>query len=402
MVNITESLKSLLKKAAKALSGFKRREFEAEVTNEYFDGSPYKAERIMGWDRETVKKGQKELETGIRCIDNYKMRGNKKIEDKNPQLIDDILELVEPKSQVDPQFKNSFIYTRITGEGVLRELIEKKGYKEEDLPCVRTIRNILNRQGYKMRRVQKSKPQKKIPEVDMIFENVWRENAQSDMNKNSLRISIDTKDKVKIGEFSRGGKSRGQEAKKAGDHDMDVLARLVPVGILDVVSGESTIIFGTAVETSDLIVDSLELWWDRDKCKYEYIDELVINIDNGPQVGSSRTQFIKRMVEFADKTGLRIRLVYYPPYHSKYNPIEHVWGVLEKHWNGTILDKIETAIEWASTMTWRGIKPIVHYIKDVYEKGVRVAKKEMKYYEARIKRAAILAKWDVTIEPVLG
>ena len=123
----------------------------------------------------------------------------------------------------------------------------------------------------------------------------------------------------------------------------------------------------------------------------------MINLDNGPHVNSHRTWFIKRMVEFAEKTGLKIRLVYYPPYHSKYNPVERVWGILENHWNGEILNSIETALEWAQTMTWNKISPVVHLLTNVYETGKTLTEDEMKIYEARIKRNKQLLKWDVMI-----
>ena len=135
---------------------------------------------------------------------------------------------------------------------------------------------------------------------------------------------------------------------------------------------------------------------------YPHIKELVINLDNGPQNSSYRTQFVKRITEFADETGLRIHLVYYPPYHSKYNPIERCWGALEKHWNGTILDSVEKTIKWAGTMTWKGIKPVIKLIDKVYEKGARLTKKEMGKYADRLKRSTKLPKWDVNIEPIFG
>ena len=128
---------------------------------------------------------------------------------------------------------------------------------------------------------------------------------------------------MNISESSRNGKSRDLETPEGGDHDMESIAKLVPCGILEVVEGKLSIIVGNSKETSDFIVDSIEQWWDKRKSIYTNIDELVINIDNGPSVESYRTQFIKRMIEFSDANNLRIHLVYYPPYHSKYNPIEH-------------------------------------------------------------------------------
>jgi hypothetical protein len=261
---------------------------------------------------------------------------------------------------------------------------------------------MLNRLGYNRKRVQKSKPVKKIKQVDEIFANVHEANKDSDDDPESLRISIDAKAKLNIGPFSRNGKSRGLESRKAADHDMNPEAKLVPYGILDVMSGLLTIIFGTSYETSDFIVDCIENWWDANTPRYLHIKELVINLDNGPNNSSSRTQFICRMAEFSCRTGLKIRLLYYPPYYSKYNPIERCWGILEEHWNGELLNSVSKAINWATTMTWKGIEPAVSLINKIYEKGVKLTKKEMIKYEDRIERSKNLPKWDVTIEPVCG
>jgi len=176
----------------------------------------------------------------------------------------------------------------------------------------------------------------------------------------------------------------------------------VPVGILEPTTEVLTICVGTSKETSDLIVACLEQWWEDNQSRHATLEERVIDLDGGPHVHSHRTQFIKRMVEFVDQTGLAVRLVYYPPYHSKYNPIERCWGVLETHWNGTLLNSVETAIKWASTMTWNGVKPVVHLLNKFYEKGVKLTKKAMKVYEERLQRSETLAKWDVSIEPKFG
>ena len=140
-------------------------------------------------------------------------------------------------------------------------------------------------------------------------------------------------------------------------------------------SGTLTILFGTSRETSDFIADCLEQWWTTNQDRFGYLRELVINLDNGPNNSSLRTQFIKRMVEFADRHNLRIVLVYYPPYHSKYNPIERCWGILEEHWNGTLLNTVDTVFEWTRTMTWKGVCPSVTLLDQTYETGVRLAKK---------------------------
>ena len=185
-------------------------------------------------------------------------------------------------------------------------LIMEKDWRDEDLPCEKTIGTILNRLGYCLRRVQKAKPLKKIPETDDIFDNLNEINKDSDLHEDSLRISIDTKAKVDLCDSSRGGTSRCKKAVKASDHDMGIKNKLAPFGILNVMTGLLTILFGTSFETSDFIVDCLELWWDDNKEQYRQIKQLVIYLDNGPQNSSHRTQFMKRMIEFADKNNLEI------------------------------------------------------------------------------------------------
>jgi hypothetical protein len=240
---------------------------------------------------------------------------------------------------------------------------------------------------------------KKIPQTDAIFENVFRENQASDENPKSLRVSIDTKAKVKIGNLSRGGKARTLEAKEADDHDTEWQAVLVPFGILNTQSDQLSIYLGQSAETSDFIVDCLTAWWHDNQHDYRDLDEWVIDLDGGAATRSDRTQFIKRMVELSIATNLRIRLIYYPPYHSKYNPIERCWAALENYWNGAILDSIEATVQWASNMTWKGIAPIVHQIEATYEKGIKVLSDELEQYRPFWQRSETLPKWDVTIVP---
>ena len=138
---------------------------------------------------------------------------------------------------------------------------------------------------------------------------------------------------------------------------MEIKEKLVPYGILDVLGGLLTILFGTSRQTSDFIADCLQQWWDTNKDRYTHIEQLVINLDNEPENSSFRTQFMNRMVAFADHNNLEIVFVYYPPYHSKYNPIERCWGILEEHWNGTLLNTRETVLQWARTMTLERYSP---------------------------------------------
>jgi hypothetical protein len=241
---------------------------------------------------------------------------------------------------------------------------------------------------------------KKIAETDAIFEHVFAANLAADEHPKTLRLSIDSKAKVKIGNLSRGGKDRGLKAVQADDHDSEWLAVLVPFGILNTETDQLSIYFGQSAETSDFIVDCLGQWWQDHQAEYTHLDALTIDLDGGSATRSNRTQFIKRMVEFSRTTHLKIHLVYYPPYHSKYNPIERCWAALENYWNGAILNSIEAAIHWATNMTWKGIAPIVHLLHTLYDKGIKVPLPELEAsYLPFWQRSEPLPKWDITIHP---
>jgi hypothetical protein len=163
-------------------------------------------------------------------------------------------------------------------------------------------------------------------------------------------------------------------------------------------TGALTLLFGTQ-ETSDFWVDGLKRWWAQVQGGYGHIRRLVIYLDNGPNNSGSRTQFLKRMIEFADWSGLVIRLVYYPPYHSKYNPIERCWSALEQKWGGALLNGLKVILQHARRMTWKGMHPVVKRLHGLYPAGVCLTKKEMKPYEARLQRSKTLPKYDITIKP---
>jgi hypothetical protein len=207
---------------------------------------------------------------------------------------------------------------------------------------------------------------------------------------------------VKIGEFSRGGVARGQEAVRAADHDMHPEAVLAPAGILEVDTQQLNLVFGTSRDTSDFVADCLELWWTNRQAAHRGVRRLLIDLDNGPEIGSSRTQFMKRLVEFSDRHRLTLELAYYPPYHSKYNLVERCWGILENHWNGALLSTVRTALAWAQTMTWRGVTPIVHLLDRTYETGVRLTPSLFRPIAARLERSTTLPKWSVVIQPQPG
>jgi hypothetical protein len=213
-----------------------------------------------------------------------------------------------------------------------------------------------------------------------------------------LRISLDAKATVKVGPFARGGKSRVSTA--AADHDFQPAALVTPVGILLPMLDELFLYGITSKVTSDCLADCIERWWETVRLRFAHITMLLINLDNGPENHSRRTQFMQRMVSFAQRTGLTVRLAYYPPYHSKYNPIERCWGILERHWNGALLDSIDAVIQFAATMTWKGSHPLVELVTTTYKTGVKLTKAAMQAVEAQLTRRPGLEKWFVDIRPI--
>ncbi len=202
-----------------------------------------------------------------------------------------------------------------------------------------------------------------------------------------------------IGEVSRGGLTRGDN--QTCDHDLGLHEKYIPCGIVEEDRGQLHITFGSSSKTSDFLVDVLEAWWAAlDEAEQVAMARLQIKMDNGPESSGKRTQFLQRMVAFCDAIGKPIQLRYYPPYHSKYNPIERCWGILELHWNGTKLVDMETMVEWAKTMTWKGIHPIVELSRKLYQKGVALSKRAMQAVEARLARHPELPQWDILIHPV--
>ena len=181
-------------------------------------------------------------------------------------------------------------------------------------------------------------------------------NEEADASEQVLRLSLDAKAIVKVGPFARGGKDRVPT--RAADHDFQPAATVTPVGIFLPASDELFLYGVTSKVTSDCLVDRLVDWWETVKEHFPLVRTLLINLDNGPESHSRRTQFMQRLVEFALRYQLTIRLAYYPPYHSKYNSIERCWGILEQHWNGALLDSVDAVIQYARTMTWKGNHPV--------------------------------------------
>jgi hypothetical protein len=386
--------KYILIESINKLKSSDKRKALAQIAKEIGKGGQSIVASEFNVSRDTIRKGRYELESGFKIVDAHNAKGRKKIEERLPKLMDDIKDIVDSQSQTDPNFKTTRLFTRLTVKEIRHQLILQKGYTDDGLPTNQTLNNKVNELGYNLKKVQKVNPIKKIPETDKIFENIKDVRKNYGGKENTVIISIDAKDRVKIGDFSRGGKSRNDV--KAVDHDFSA-NYVTPFGILDLNNDNVAITLTESKLTADFIVDVIEDYWINNYLKIK--DTLVIHSDNGPENNSRRTQFIKRVMEFAVKYNITIVLAYYPPYHSKYNPIERVWGALEKHWNGSILDSLDVVYKFTQNMTWKGKRPSVKVTENSYDTGVTVEKNIMTICETALYRAKEIGKWFIIIEP---
>jgi len=391
-----EKVKYILSSVTKKITnGAKRREAAAEIAKAYGSGGQTFAANELRMSRNTVRKGTQEIDSGEKIEDRFDLRGRKKATELLPELENQIKTILDSQSQADPKFQTDRLYTNMSVGEIRKQLIMQYGYTDEVLPTERTLCTIVNDMRYTVKTVKKTEPKEKTNETELIFENINRLHEIASVDDNTIRLSTDTKDKVKVGDYSRGGTSRVNV--KANDHDF-CDEHLVPFGIMDVKGKTVDVFLSETKVTADFQVDMLYAYWERNGYAGSG-KKLLLNLDNGPENNSRRTQFVKRMIEFSIDNDTEVTLAYYPPYHSKYNPIERAWGVLEKHWGGELLDSKETIVKYIETATYDHNYMKAEIIDAVYETKVKVNKKSMNIYEKALERIAGLEDYFVRISP---
>jgi hypothetical protein len=205
MDDSVERYDALIRSGARRLTGYQRRSFQAEVATALCGGCARQAERRFGWGRQTVEKGLHELRHGIRCLEDFAARGRRRSEDEDPRLAADIRAIVEPHTYADPELKSPRRYTNLSAAEV-RDALIARGYTGEELPSERTMRDILNRMNYRLKRIRKGQPLKETPQTDAIFANVAAARQQARDDPEVLEISMGAKAKVAPGDYVRGGR----------------------------------------------------------------------------------------------------------------------------------------------------------------------------------------------------
>lgn len=343
--------------------------------------------------RKFVKKCSIIVSNNIEVISNKHNCGRRKITSLYPELENDIKVIIEGRLYTDPHFETEQLFCSLTIDQIMEELIKKEKYKLGFISRS-SLANLLNKMGYNLKKVKRTKPLKKIEETDAIFENVKLKKEKALNEENTALISIDTKDKIILGPYSRKGKSRVNV--EACDHELTNNC-FIPFGILDIKTNKTYFYNFANKPTSTAIVDCIDDYLSDKLCT-----KLVILLDNGPDNSGRRTAFLKSLVDLSDKYQIEIELVYYPPYHSKYNPIERIWARLEMMWNGMLLLSQKICNKVMEKLTWNKVRSTVKYIDKEYEKGVIYSKEVMSQYEGiNIHRDSKLKKWSIIITPLI-
>ena len=325
-------------------------------------------------------------------------RGRKKVEDKFPEIKNQIRDILNHYEYTDSHFKTETLFVDLSLQNLRNELIHRYGYTEKTCPCRSTLLRILNDLGYKIQKVKKTKVLDKIPETDAIFENINETKQFISKSSNVVAIiSIDDKNRKKIGNISDNGYSWFK--RQSLDHDTNFNCTVVPFGILDLKTNETFVYCNKGSSTANFKVDCIEQYLINKKEIFD-IKRLIIFLDNGPENSSRRTLWIKCLIDLAKKYNVSIELVYYPPYHSKYNPIERYWARLQLSWSGLIINTVDKLIETINKVNWKGVNTQATLVNKEYKKGISIEKDELKILERKhVYREEGIEKWSLVITP---
>ena len=310
------------------------------------------------------------------CVFKRETRGRKKFEITHPCIVSNIEEICENTKHIDKSLQDEILYTDVTLRNVREKLQDNYGYTGKDLPSIKTIRRIMTeRLGYKITKVKKDLIFKRVAETDSIFNNVFKKLKEIKDDITIAAISIDDKVAKYIGVLSGGGSSWFEE--HALDHDTNPEYIAKPFGIMDLKTKIVRVFCTISNSTANFKVDCIEEYL-RQKIKENILlKKLVIFLDNGPENSMRRKLWIKRIIELSIKYNIVIELVYYPPYCSKYNLIEHFWGVLQKHWGRLIINNFDKLIGAINTTKWANINAKGYLRIKEYQKGEQVDNKEL-------------------------
>src|SRR5271168_3362281 len=334
--------------------------------------------QASGMSRNTVIKAEREVSEGIEPTERQRAIGGGEIksEDKQPGLLEALDELVHPETRGNPM---SYMRWTSKSTGKLATELVRQGYKITD----DTVGRILRSLGYSLQAPSKQKEGGAHPDRDAQFVYLNKEIGRF-MKAGQPVISVDTKKKEIVGEFSNGGRELHPigEPTRTKTHDFvdKELGRAVPYGVYDLANDEGWVSVGDTADTATFAVESIRRWWDQmGSDRFPEATRLLVTADAGGSNGHRLKLWKVELAKLAAETGLEITVCHYPPGTSKWNRIEHrMFSFITMNWRGKPLTSLRTVIELISaTATTTGLTIQADYDPGWYPKGVKITDAEL-------------------------
>ena len=354
--------------------------------------------RATGMSRSTIIKGMREIREKKELKNRIRERGGgrKKETDKNPEIREELIRLVESSTRGDPQRP---LIWESKGLRRLSSELKQKGY---DVSHV-LVEKLLHEMEYNLKSNRKTDEGKNHPDRNLQFEHI-NSRAIEFMKENQPVISVDTKKKELIGNF----KNNGREWKPKGEYDevnvYDFMqlaeGKAVPYGIYDMKLNEGYVNVGIDHDTAEFAVNSIRKWWELMGIRrYPDAKRLMITADGGGSNGSRVKLWKIKLQEFSSESGLEISVCHFPPGTSKWNKIEHrLFSFITKNWRGKPLVSYEVVVNLiANTRTDKGLKVECSLDRDEYEKGIKISNEQMSRLNMTLDE--FHGEWNYTINP---
>jgi len=354
----------------------KRRYAAVEVLKLGRGGTKYIA-KVLKCSRRTILRGLKDL-FALPKGSKHKKRirkpggGRKRYDKTHPEIDEKFLEVLKKHTAGDPMDK-TVLWTDLPPWQIAKLLEKEHGIKVSKT----VIRKLLKKHNYRRRKAQKKKTMKEVPHRNEQFENIARLVTEYEASDNPI-VSMDTKKKEYLGNFYRDGHLYTTKELQVYDHDFNNFADgvVIPHGIYDLKRNTAYINLGISKDTTEFACDCIRNWWyNQGRCDYPNATSILILCDGGGSNSSRYYIFKEDLQKLADELGVKIRIAHYPPYCSKYNPIEHrLFPHVTRACQGVIFKSAEIVKElMEKTSTSKGLKVTVQIIDKVYELERKVA-----------------------------
>ena len=378
MTSYPAEIEQSMKKFYDTLSEKDKRRYAAIEALKLGHGGIVYISKVLGCDRDTASQGIQDL-TELPEQSGYYKRirkpggGRKCCEETYPDIDDKFLDILKDYTAGDPM-DEQVLWTDLIPREIAERLADKYGIKVS----IPIVRKLLKKHNYRRRKAQKNQTMKNVPHRNEQFENIARLKAEYEAAGNPI-VSFDTKKKEYLGNFYRDGHLYTQQTLHTYDHDFNSFADgvIVPHGIYDLLRNTGYLNLGTSKDTSEFACDCLRNWWYNEGQRvYPHATSILGLCDGGGSNSSRHYIFKEDLQKLADEIGVEIRIAHYPPYCSKYNPIEHrLFPHVTRACQGIIFISTELVKElMEKTTTSKGLSVTVQIIDDrVYQTGRKVA-----------------------------